>query len=179
MDTILYDILSEGHYFMEDTILCFNCSQYLNVLSTTLCDTFWSVTCGRYFFFLSGIVHQKNNLITEILLKVALNTKNLPNTMNSLIFQVYIRRAYTAYDVNCVQHCEIDEGLFIVEFKFLLPRSHPNRLDFCWLISVYTATLHHTHICTYCILGHNDSLQYLMIVYSNNLQIHVILYIKS
>ena len=51
---------------------------------------------------------------------------------NSLVrmagLEVYIRRAYTAYDVNCVKHCEIDEDLCIVEFKFLLPRSHPNRM---------------------------------------------------
>ncbi|CAC5416435.1 ACACA [Mytilus coruscus] len=51
---------------------------------------------------------------------------------NSLVrmaaLEVYIRRAYIAYDVNCVQHCEIDEDLCIVEFKFLLPRSHPNRM---------------------------------------------------
>ncbi|XP_071137494.1 acetyl-CoA carboxylase-like isoform X4 [Mytilus edulis] len=54
---------------------------------------------------------------------------------NSLVrmaaLEVYIRRAYIAYDVNCVQHCEIDEDLCIVEFKFLLPRSHPNRHDSC------------------------------------------------
>ncbi|WAR06945.1 ACAC-like protein [Mya arenaria] len=42
--------------------------------------------------------------------------------------EVYIRRAYIAYDLNCLVHKELQEGICIVEFRFTLPRSHPNRM---------------------------------------------------
>lgn len=41
--------------------------------------------------------------------------------------QVYVRRAYIAYDLNCIQHDLLKGDLCIVEFQFLLPSSHPNR----------------------------------------------------
>ena len=47
--------------------------------------------------------------------------------MDSPLPQVYIRRAYIAYEVNCLQHRELQGDMSMVEFKFLLPRSHPNR----------------------------------------------------
>lgn len=43
-------------------------------------------------------------------------------------FQVYVRRAYIAYDLNCVQHYQLENGPCALEFTFLLPSSHPNRL---------------------------------------------------
>ncbi|KAH9518470.1 hypothetical protein Btru_016876 [Bulinus truncatus] len=42
--------------------------------------------------------------------------------------EVYIRRAYIAYEMNCMQHSQLGNGRCVVEFKFLLPRSHPNRM---------------------------------------------------
>ncbi|XP_052244589.1 acetyl-CoA carboxylase-like isoform X1 [Dreissena polymorpha] len=42
--------------------------------------------------------------------------------------EVYIRRAYIAYELNCLVHREICGGVCIVEFRFTLPRSHPNRM---------------------------------------------------
>ncbi|KAK3798057.1 hypothetical protein RRG08_034617 [Elysia crispata] len=42
--------------------------------------------------------------------------------------EVYIRRAYIAYEMNCMQHSQLDDGKCVVDFKFLLPRSHPNRM---------------------------------------------------
>ncbi|XP_064618157.1 acetyl-CoA carboxylase-like isoform X2 [Liolophura sinensis] len=43
--------------------------------------------------------------------------------------EVYVRRAYTAYELHCLKHCQVnDEGLCVVEFHFYLPSSHPNRL---------------------------------------------------
>ncbi|XP_063969760.1 acetyl-CoA carboxylase-like isoform X10 [Lytechinus pictus] len=51
--------------------------------------------------------------------------------MNSVVRQaaleVYIRRAYIAYDLNCLQHAMLSNGLCLVEFQFMLPSSHPNR----------------------------------------------------
>ena len=41
--------------------------------------------------------------------------------------EVYVRRSYTAYDVTCVQHDELEGGIPIVQWQFLLPISHPNR----------------------------------------------------
>ncbi|KAL5009691.1 hypothetical protein ScPMuIL_011996 [Solemya velum] len=42
--------------------------------------------------------------------------------------EVYIRRAYIAYELNCLEHYRLDDDLCAVEFRFLLPRSHPNRM---------------------------------------------------
>ncbi|XP_064397695.1 acetyl-CoA carboxylase-like isoform X2 [Halichondria panicea] len=42
--------------------------------------------------------------------------------------EVYVRRSYTAYDVTSVQHDELEGGVPIVQWQFLLPLTHPNRL---------------------------------------------------
>ncbi|CAL1538931.1 unnamed protein product [Lymnaea stagnalis] len=42
--------------------------------------------------------------------------------------EVYIRRAYIAYEMNCMKHSQLDGGKCVVDFRFLLPRSHPNRM---------------------------------------------------
>ncbi|XP_029649542.1 acetyl-CoA carboxylase-like isoform X2 [Octopus sinensis] len=51
---------------------------------------------------------------------------------NSLVrtaaLEVYVRRAYTAYELVCLRHDQLLNSLCVVEFKFLLPTSHPNRL---------------------------------------------------
>ncbi|KAF6025259.1 hypothetical protein EB796_016427 [Bugula neritina] len=41
--------------------------------------------------------------------------------------EVYIRRGYIAYDLNCLQHVQLPDNLCLIEFQFLLPTSHPNR----------------------------------------------------
>ena len=46
----------------------------------------------------------------------------------SVSVQVYVRRAYTAYEVISVQQDELADDVTIVEWQFLLPQSHPNRL---------------------------------------------------
>ncbi|XP_048240447.1 acetyl-CoA carboxylase-like isoform X4 [Haliotis rufescens] len=48
--------------------------------------------------------------------------------VKSAALEVYVRRAYIAYELHCLQHCMLEDGLRVVEFRFLLPRSHPNRL---------------------------------------------------
>ncbi|KAJ8315639.1 LOW QUALITY PROTEIN: hypothetical protein KUTeg_007789 [Tegillarca granosa] len=51
-----------------------------------------------------------------------------PNAeVRTAALEVYVRRAYIAYEVNCLQHCKLDDGSCVIEFRFLLPRSHPNR----------------------------------------------------
>ncbi|XP_064627568.1 acetyl-CoA carboxylase-like isoform X4 [Lineus longissimus] len=50
-----------------------------------------------------------------------------PNKLVSIAaLEVYVRRAYIAYELTCLQHNEIGD-LYLVEFHFLLPTSHPNR----------------------------------------------------
>lgn len=41
--------------------------------------------------------------------------------------EVYVRRAYIAYELSCLQHHQLSEGPCVIEFMFLLPSSHPNR----------------------------------------------------
>lgn len=42
--------------------------------------------------------------------------------------EVYVRRAYTSYDITCLQHLELSGEVPLVHFQFMLPPSHPNRL---------------------------------------------------
>ncbi|KAJ8978777.1 hypothetical protein NQ317_015501 [Molorchus minor] len=42
--------------------------------------------------------------------------------------EVYVRRAYTSYDISCLQHLELSGEVPVVHFTFMLPPSHPNRL---------------------------------------------------
>lgn len=42
--------------------------------------------------------------------------------------EVYVRRAYTSYDLSCLQHLELSGEIPLVHFQFMLPTSHPNRL---------------------------------------------------
>lgn len=42
--------------------------------------------------------------------------------------EVYVRRAYTSYDITCLQHLALSGELGLVHFQFLLPTAHPNRI---------------------------------------------------
>ncbi|VEN41740.1 unnamed protein product [Callosobruchus maculatus] len=44
--------------------------------------------------------------------------------------EVYVRRAYTSYDISCLQHLELSGEVPVVHFMFTLPPNHPNRLNF-------------------------------------------------
>uniref|UniRef100_A0A7N9AQT6 acetyl-CoA carboxylase n=1 Tax=Mastacembelus armatus TaxID=205130 RepID=A0A7N9AQT6_9TELE len=41
--------------------------------------------------------------------------------------EVYVRRAYIAYELNSIQHHQLHDGTCAVDFQFMLPSSHPNR----------------------------------------------------
>ncbi|KAM9823082.1 acetyl-CoA carboxylase 2 isoform 4-T4 [Syngnathus typhle] len=41
--------------------------------------------------------------------------------------EVYVRRAYIAYELNSIQHHQLRDGTCAVDFQFMLPSSHPNR----------------------------------------------------
>ncbi|XP_074177766.1 acetyl-CoA carboxylase 2 isoform X3 [Rhinolophus sinicus] len=42
--------------------------------------------------------------------------------------EVYVRRGYIAYELNSLQHRQLPDGTCVVEFCFMLPSSHPNRM---------------------------------------------------
>uniref|UniRef100_A0A8D0GX21 acetyl-CoA carboxylase n=1 Tax=Sphenodon punctatus TaxID=8508 RepID=A0A8D0GX21_SPHPU len=43
--------------------------------------------------------------------------------------EVYVRRGYIAYELNSLQHRQLTDGTCVVEFQFMLPSSHPNRMS--------------------------------------------------
>ncbi|NXA37356.1 ACACB carboxylase, partial [Eudromia elegans] len=43
--------------------------------------------------------------------------------------EVYVRRGYIAYELNSLQHRQLSDGTCVVEFQFMLPSSHPNRMS--------------------------------------------------
>lgn len=42
--------------------------------------------------------------------------------------EVYVRRGYIAYELNSIQHHQLRDGTCAVDFQFMLPSSHPNRV---------------------------------------------------
>uniref|UniRef100_A0A667YY98 acetyl-CoA carboxylase n=1 Tax=Myripristis murdjan TaxID=586833 RepID=A0A667YY98_9TELE len=44
--------------------------------------------------------------------------------------EVYVRRAYIAYELNSLQHHQLQDGTCAVDFQFMLPSSHPNSCSF-------------------------------------------------
>ncbi|XP_076867107.1 LOW QUALITY PROTEIN: acetyl-CoA carboxylase 1 [Brachyhypopomus gauderio] len=56
--------------------------------------------------------------------------------------EVYVRRAYIAYELNSVQHRQLKDNTCIVEFQFMLPTSHPNRGNIPTLNRKLSAPLH-------------------------------------
>jgi len=42
--------------------------------------------------------------------------------------EVYVRRAYTLFELICLQHLVLPRQLSLVRFQFLLPSAHQNRL---------------------------------------------------
>ncbi|EPY89289.1 acetyl-Coenzyme A carboxylase alpha isoform 1 isoform 1-like protein [Camelus ferus] len=53
---------------------------------------------------------------------------------------VYVRRAYIAYELNSVQHRQLKDNTCVVEFQFMLPTSHPNRMSFSSNLNHYGMT---------------------------------------
>lgn len=48
-------------------------------------------------------------------------------TVRNAALEVYVRRAYIAYDITCLQHHELTFDIPLVFFQFMLPVNHPNR----------------------------------------------------
>ncbi|XP_039612650.1 acetyl-CoA carboxylase 1 isoform X1 [Polypterus senegalus] len=88
--------------------------------------------------FLSAIDMYGHQFCIENLQKLILSETSifdvLPNffyhsnqVVRMAALEVYVRRAYIAYELNSVQHRQLKDGTCVVEFQFMLPSSHPNR----------------------------------------------------
>ncbi|XP_066466005.1 acetyl-CoA carboxylase 2 isoform X2 [Tiliqua scincoides] len=60
--------------------------------------------------------------------------------------EVYVRRAYIAYELNSLQHRQLTDGTCVVEFQFMLPSSHPNRMSLPVSISNPDLARHSTEL---------------------------------
>ncbi|KAG5269143.1 hypothetical protein AALO_G00198740 [Alosa alosa] len=88
--------------------------------------------------FLSAIDMYGHQFCIENLQKLILSETSifdvLPNffyhsyqVVRMAALEVYVRRAYIAYELNCIQHKQEDDGTCIVQFQLMLPSTHPNR----------------------------------------------------
>ncbi|XP_067350310.1 acetyl-CoA carboxylase 1 isoform X6 [Channa argus] len=91
--------------------------------------------------FLSAIDMYGHQFCIENLQKLILSETSifdvLPNffyhsnqVVRMAALEVYVRRAYIAYELNSVQHRQLRDNTCVVEFQFMLPTSHPNRMSF-------------------------------------------------
>ncbi|XP_059192405.1 acetyl-CoA carboxylase isoform X2 [Centropristis striata] len=89
--------------------------------------------------FLSAIDMYGHQFCPENLKKLILSETSifdvLPNFfyhVNQVVcmaaLEVYVRRGYIAYELNSIQHHQLQDGTCAVDFQFMLPSSHPNRL---------------------------------------------------
>eukprot|EP00066_Takifugu_rubripes_P024799 XP_011614065.1 PREDICTED: acetyl-CoA carboxylase 2 isoform X2 [Takifugu rubripes] len=89
--------------------------------------------------FLSAIDMYGHQFCPENLKKLILSETSifdvLPNFfyhINQVVcmaaLEVYVRRAYIAYELNSIQHHRLQDGTCAVDFQFMLPSSHPNRI---------------------------------------------------
>ncbi|KAK2522859.1 Acacb [Columba guinea] len=60
--------------------------------------------------------------------------------------EVYVRRGYIAYELNSLQHRQLSDGTCVVEFQFMLPSSHPNRMSIPISISNPDLARHSTEL---------------------------------
>uniref|UniRef100_A0A8C7UBE3 acetyl-CoA carboxylase n=1 Tax=Oncorhynchus mykiss TaxID=8022 RepID=A0A8C7UBE3_ONCMY len=102
--------------------------------------------------FLSAIDMYGHQFCIENLQKLILSETSifdvLPNffyhsnqVVRMAALEVYVRRAYIAYELNSVQHRQLKDNTCIVEFQFMLPTSHPNRA-----LLTFSKSLHYNFI---------------------------------
>uniref|UniRef100_A0AAX7SUC5 acetyl-CoA carboxylase n=1 Tax=Astatotilapia calliptera TaxID=8154 RepID=A0AAX7SUC5_ASTCA len=99
--------------------------------------------------FLSAIDMYGHQFCIENLQKLILSETSifdvLPNffyhsnqVVRMAALEVYVRRAYIAYELNSVQHRQLKDNTCIVEFQFMLPTSHPNSVSDVLLDTSFT-----------------------------------------
>uniref|UniRef100_A0A4W4E4N3 acetyl-CoA carboxylase n=1 Tax=Electrophorus electricus TaxID=8005 RepID=A0A4W4E4N3_ELEEL len=88
--------------------------------------------------FLSAIDMYGHQFCPENLKKLILSETSIFDVLPSFFYhsnrvvcmaavEVYVRRAYIAYDLNSLQHHQLQDGTCAIHFQFMLPSSHPNR----------------------------------------------------
>ncbi|TRY55633.1 hypothetical protein DNTS_008834, partial [Danionella cerebrum] len=88
--------------------------------------------------FLSAIDMYGHQFCPENLKKLILSETSIFDVLPSFFYhnnrvvcmaalEVYVRRAYIAYELNSLQHHQLQDGTCAVDFQFMLPSSHPNR----------------------------------------------------
>uniref|UniRef100_A0A3Q3ABR9 acetyl-CoA carboxylase n=1 Tax=Kryptolebias marmoratus TaxID=37003 RepID=A0A3Q3ABR9_KRYMA len=99
--------------------------------------------------FLSAIDMYGHQFCIENLQKLILSETSifdvLPNffyhsnqVVRMAALEVYVRRAYIAYELNSVQHRQLKDNTCVVEFQFMLPTSHPNSVSDVLLDTSFT-----------------------------------------
>uniref|UniRef100_A0A8D2N636 acetyl-CoA carboxylase n=1 Tax=Zonotrichia albicollis TaxID=44394 RepID=A0A8D2N636_ZONAL len=99
--------------------------------------------------FLSAIDMYGHQFCIENLQKLILSETSifdvLPNffyhsnqVVRMAALEVYVRRAYIAYELNSVQHRQLKDNTCVVEFQFMLPTSHPNSVSDVLLDNSFT-----------------------------------------
>ncbi|XP_078582269.1 acetyl-CoA carboxylase-like [Branchiostoma floridae x Branchiostoma japonicum] len=104
--------------------------------------------------FLSAIDMYGHQFCPENLQKLIMSETSIFDVLPSFFYhtnrvvrmaalEVYVRRAYIAYEVMSLQHHQLSDETCAVEFQFMLPASHPNRFhEPCqWLQVSSTGTL--------------------------------------
>ncbi|XP_053509729.1 acetyl-CoA carboxylase 2 isoform X6 [Ictalurus furcatus] len=88
--------------------------------------------------FLSAIDMYGHQFCPENLKKLILSETSIFDVLPSFFYhnnrvvcmaalEVYVRRGYIAYELNSLQHHQMEDGTCAVHFQFMLPSSHPNR----------------------------------------------------
>uniref|UniRef100_A0A8C2PQS0 acetyl-CoA carboxylase n=1 Tax=Cyprinus carpio TaxID=7962 RepID=A0A8C2PQS0_CYPCA len=89
--------------------------------------------------FLSAIDMYGHQFCPENLKKLILSETSIFDVLPSFFYhvnrvvcmaalEVYVQRGYIAYELNSLQHHQLQDGTCAVDFQFMLPSSHPNRL---------------------------------------------------
>ncbi|KAA0716748.1 Acetyl-CoA carboxylase 2 [Triplophysa tibetana] len=90
--------------------------------------------------FLSAIDMYGHQFCPENLKKLILSETSIFDVLPSFFYhinrvvcmaalEVYVRRGYIAYELNSLQHHQLQDGTCAVDFQFMLPSSHPNRVS--------------------------------------------------
>uniref|UniRef100_A0A673M3W8 acetyl-CoA carboxylase n=1 Tax=Sinocyclocheilus rhinocerous TaxID=307959 RepID=A0A673M3W8_9TELE len=97
--------------------------------------------------FLSAIDMYGHQFCPENLKKLILSETSIFDVLPSFFYhnnrvvcmaalEVYVRRGYIAYELNSLQHHQLQDGTCAVDFQFMLPSSHPNRYSCNHILSV-------------------------------------------
>ncbi|KAJ7391694.1 hypothetical protein OS493_017391 [Desmophyllum pertusum] len=89
--------------------------------------------------FLSAIDMYGNQLASDSFQKLILSETAIFDILPSFFYhsseavrtaalEVYIRRSYQAYELTTLYHEKVEENVLIVQFQFILPEAHPNRM---------------------------------------------------